>query len=202
MELIENYLRFRSGGSSRAEAQTLNRCRFWRYPSFAPALAAQVLGRQVLIHEQNAVLGRANRVLCGLGAHLATSFGGTRGISKSTKTRTRKVGNPVRNDVLTAARGGYRYLNASRPFELLIFGGSQGASVFADTVPAAIGELPADLKARCALCIRYAGPIWHKHSRPMGKSAFMPKSATFSTICRPHAARASGHLSRRCLDSV
>ncbi|MEC7163692.1 MAG: UDP-N-acetylglucosamine--N-acetylmuramyl-(pentapeptide) pyrophosphoryl-undecaprenol N-acetylglucosamine transferase [Pseudomonadota bacterium] len=121
---------------------------FGGYPSFAPALAAQVLGRQVLIHEQNAVLGRANRVLCGLGAHLATSFGGTRGISKSTKTRTRKVGNPVRNDVLTAARGGYRYLNASRPFELLIFGGSQGASVFADTVPAAIGELPADLKAR------------------------------------------------------
>ena len=121
---------------------------FGGYPSFAPALAAQVLGRQVLIHEQNAVLGRANRVLCGLGAHLATSFGGTRGISKSTKTRTRKVGNPVRNDVLTAARGGYRYLNASRPFELLVFGGSQGASVFADTVPAAISELPADLKAR------------------------------------------------------
>ena len=108
---------------------------FGGYPSFAPALAAQVLGRQVLIHEQNAVLGRANRVLCGLGAHLATSFGGTRGVSKATKTRTRKVGNPVRNDVLTAARGGYRYLNASRPFELLIFGGSQGASVFADTVP-------------------------------------------------------------------
>jgi UDP-N-acetylglucosamine--N-acetylmuramyl-(pentapeptide) pyrophosphoryl-undecaprenol N-acetylglucosamine transferase len=107
-----------------------------------------MLGRQVLIHEQNAVLGRANRVLCRLGAHLATTFGGTRGVSKSTQARTRKVGNPVRNDVLTAARGGYRYLNASRPFELLIFGGSQGASVFADTVPAAIGELPADLKAR------------------------------------------------------
>ena len=76
---------------------------FGGYPSI-PAMAAQVLGRQVLIHEQNAVLGRANRVLCGLGAHLATSFGGTRGVSKATKTRTRKVGNPVRNDVLTAAR--------------------------------------------------------------------------------------------------
>ena len=44
---------------------------FGGYPSFAPALAAQMLGRQVLIHEQNAVLGRANRVLCRLGAHLA-----------------------------------------------------------------------------------------------------------------------------------
>jgi UDP-N-acetylglucosamine--N-acetylmuramyl-(pentapeptide) pyrophosphoryl-undecaprenol N-acetylglucosamine transferase len=42
---------------------------FGGYPSFAPALAAQLLGRQVLIHEQNAVLGRANRVLCRLGDH-------------------------------------------------------------------------------------------------------------------------------------
>ena len=57
-----------------------------------------MLGRQVLIHEQNAVLGRANRVLCALGAHLAISFGGSRYI-KIDKTRTRKVGNPVRNDV-------------------------------------------------------------------------------------------------------
>ena len=117
-------------------------------PSFAPARAALLLGRRVLTHEQNAVLGRANRVLCRMGAYLATTFGGTRGLSKSTRLRTRKVGNPVRSEVLSAARGGYRYLNASRPFELLVFGGSQGASVFADIVPKAIGQLPSELKAR------------------------------------------------------
>ena len=90
MAHIENYLRFCSGGSSRAEAQTFNRCRLWRLPVIAPALAAQVLGRQVLIHEQNAVLGAANRVLCGLGAHLATSFGGTRGYQKLQKQEPAK----------------------------------------------------------------------------------------------------------------
>lgn len=121
---------------------------FGGYPSFGPVLAGLLLRRAVLVHEQNAVLGRVNKLAANLGSFVATSYNDTANMPASATTKMRRTGNPLRPAVLKAAEGGYRYLASSRAFELLIFGGSQGASIFADIVPKALALLPSDKKSR------------------------------------------------------
>lgn len=121
---------------------------FGGYPSFAPSLMAMLLRVPVLVHEQNAVFGRANRMLARLGAHVATSFKDTSDLPKRARRRTRRTGNPLRNSVIEETSGGYRFLSSSRPFDLLIFGGSQGAQVFNKVVPEAMSRLPEPLRKR------------------------------------------------------
>ena len=121
---------------------------FGGYPSFAPGLAARLLAIPVLVHEQNAVFGRANRMLAKLGAYIATSFSDTIGLSSRSRRRTRRTGNPLRPKVLAETQGGYRFLSHSRAFDLLIFGGSQGARVLNEVVPTAISYLSAEHKRR------------------------------------------------------
>ena len=121
---------------------------FGGYPSFAPVMAGILLGRQVLVHEQNAVLGRVNRLAANFGSHVATSYTETAELPVAAAKKMRRTGNPLRPAVLKMAEGGYRYLASSRAFELLIFGGSQGASVFADVVPQALALLPENHQRR------------------------------------------------------
>lgn len=122
---------------------------FGGYPSFAPVAMALLLRRPSLIHEQNAVLGRANRMLAKLGAHLATGFAQTSHIPKNMGTqRMHHTGNPLRAAVLDAAQGQYRGSGKTDTFDLLVFGGSQGAHIFADIVPQAIAALPPEAQSR------------------------------------------------------
>ena len=115
---------------------------FGGYPSFGPVMGGLMLRRTVLVHEQNAVLGRVNRLAARFGAFVATSYANTANVPVRATERLRKTGNPLRPAVLKAAQGGYRFLARSRPFDLLIFGGSQGARVFSDTLPAAVALIP------------------------------------------------------------
>lgn len=121
---------------------------FGGYPSFGPVVAARLLRRKVLVHEQNAVLGRVNRLAARMGSYIATSYANTANMPSSAAERARRTGNPLRPAVLKAAQGGYRFLSPGRPFDLLVFGGSQGASIFADIVPKAIGLLPENQQRR------------------------------------------------------
>lgn len=121
---------------------------FGGYPSFGPVMAGLLLRRQVLVHEQNAVLGRVNRLAAGLGASVATSYTNTVNVPLRAAERLRKTGNPLRPAVLKAAEGSYRYLGTSRPFDLLVFGGSQGAKLFSEIVPQALALLPAMQRRR------------------------------------------------------
>jgi UDP-N-acetylglucosamine--N-acetylmuramyl-(pentapeptide) pyrophosphoryl-undecaprenol N-acetylglucosamine transferase len=120
---------------------------FGGYPSVAPVLAARLVGRQgrVVLHEQNAVLGRANRALCRFARTLALSFTATSAIPAGTATRL--TGNPVRRSI--AALTGTP--PAGGPPALLVLGGSLGARVFSDVVPDAVGLLPPALAARLRL---------------------------------------------------
>jgi UDP-N-acetylglucosamine--N-acetylmuramyl-(pentapeptide) pyrophosphoryl-undecaprenol N-acetylglucosamine transferase len=95
-----------------------------------------------LVHEQNAVLGRANRLAVKLGASLATSFPNTAGVPARAAARMRKTGNPLRADVLSTTQISYRSPTRSQSFDLLVFGGSQGAQIFSTVVPEAIALLP------------------------------------------------------------
>lgn len=121
---------------------------FGGYPSFGPVMGGLLLRRSVLVHEQNAVLGRVNKLAARFGASVATSYTNTINVPISAAERLRKTGNPLRPAVLKAAQGGYRFLSRSRPFDLLVFGGSQGAKIFSDIVPQAIALLPESQRKR------------------------------------------------------
>ncbi len=121
---------------------------FGGYPSFGPVMAGLLLRVPVLVHEQNAVLGRANRLAAVRGASLATSFSQTNNVPQGVTARMRKTGSPLRPAVLEAAQSDYRYPAKSQPFDLLVFGGSQGTHIFAQIVPKAIAQLSDDQKSR------------------------------------------------------
>lgn len=122
---------------------------FGGYPSVAPVLAARSLGRgiPVILHEQNAVLGRANRFLTRQATALALSFAATERVPRGTATVL--TGNPVRAPIAALAGAGYVPPNGTA--RLLVLGGSLGARVFSDVVPEAIAALPAALRTRLAI---------------------------------------------------
>jgi UDP-N-acetylglucosamine--N-acetylmuramyl-(pentapeptide) pyrophosphoryl-undecaprenol N-acetylglucosamine transferase len=124
---------------------------FGGYPTFPPAIAARLCRVPVLLHEQNAVMGRANRVLLRFARIFASSFQHTRFVPDSARDKVRFTGNPVRDRVLLAAEKPYTPPEKNGTFELLVFGGSQGARFFSDIVPEAITLLPEDLKKRISV---------------------------------------------------
>ncbi|MEM7693954.1 MAG: UDP-N-acetylglucosamine--N-acetylmuramyl-(pentapeptide) pyrophosphoryl-undecaprenol N-acetylglucosamine transferase [Pseudomonadota bacterium] len=119
---------------------------FGGYPTVAPLMAAKVLRCPVVIHEANAVMGRANRFLA-KGAHVATSFPDVKGLPAGTRSVS-QTGMPVRPAVRQAAKP---FVPPGERLNLLVFGGSQGARVFADLVPPAFEALPANVRARIDL---------------------------------------------------
>ena len=121
---------------------------FGGYPSLPPLVAARLTGIPFVLHEQNAVLGRANRAMAKAATRIAFGFPYTadRTIDPAKAVVT---GNPVRAEVLTAAAQAPRADDGT--FRILVFGGSQGARVFSDVVPETIAALGEDLRARVAI---------------------------------------------------
>lgn len=118
---------------------------FGGYPSLPALTAAMLTGVPRLIHEQNGVLGRVNRRFAGWVAAVAC---GTWPVTNPPGgAHLIRMGNPVRDAALEAAMTPYAPPGAGL-IDLLVFGGSQGASVFARVLPAAIALLPGDLRAR------------------------------------------------------
>ena len=120
---------------------------FGGYPTLPPVAAATLRGIPSVIHEQNGVMGRANRFLAGRVAAIATGFPEVKGIP-ATPARVVHTGNPVRPAVLAAARTPFPAALHGGKLRLLVFGGSQGARVMSDLVPAAIERLPTEVLPR------------------------------------------------------
>ena len=121
---------------------------FGGYPSVPTMWAAAQLGYPSLLHEQNAVLGRANRLLARRVKRIALGFADTAGLRRADRDRAVHTGNPVRPAIHAVAGARYQPPAAGAPIELLVLGGSQGARVFADVVPPALATLPATLRVR------------------------------------------------------
>jgi len=121
---------------------------FGGYPTIPPLFAATMHGIPTLIHEQNAVMGRANRMLAPRVRAIATGFPGILNREPALAAKATHVGNPVRPAVIAAAATAYPPLDAAGPLSLLVFGGSQGARVMADIVPPAIERLDPALRKR------------------------------------------------------
>jgi UDP-N-acetylglucosamine--N-acetylmuramyl-(pentapeptide) pyrophosphoryl-undecaprenol N-acetylglucosamine transferase len=122
---------------------------FGGYPTVPPVLAAAWRGLPTLIHDANAVLGRANRFLAPRVTAIATTFPDIFRDKPELGAKATLTGNPLRPSVVAAAATPYPPL--ADPLRLLIFGGSQGARVMADVVPAAVGLLEPALRARLAI---------------------------------------------------
>lgn len=123
---------------------------FGGYPTFPPLYAATLANVPTVLHEQNAVMGRANARLAGRVNRIATSFMDVK-MPEAARVKVALTGNPVRDMVIKAARIPYDPPVVGGPFQLLVFGGSQGARVFADLVPPALALLPAHLRQRLRL---------------------------------------------------
>lgn len=123
---------------------------FGGYPSLPVMMAARRAGIASMIHEQNAVAGRANRLAASIGGAriIATSFEPVYGFSPEQMKRVRLVGNPVREAVLEASNAVYEAPDAAHMFNLLVFGGSQGAQYFSQAMPQVVAELPNAVKKR------------------------------------------------------
>ncbi len=124
---------------------------FGGYPTVPPLWAARLRGVPTILHEQNGVMGRANRLLAPRVSAIATSFPKLARLDARLQSKITFTGNPVRPLVIAAAAAPY---TASRPNEkmrLLVFGGSQGAHVMAEIVPPAIARMPSELRARLVI---------------------------------------------------
>lgn len=121
---------------------------FGGYPSFPTVFAAASLGIPTIIHEQNSVLGRANRLLARRATMIAASFPDTLMIDESDKGKVTVTGNPVRASVRGLRDVPYPQLQQDGKLHVLVTGGSQGASVFSEVLPKAVALLPAHLRAR------------------------------------------------------
>jgi UDP-N-acetylglucosamine--N-acetylmuramyl-(pentapeptide) pyrophosphoryl-undecaprenol N-acetylglucosamine transferase len=121
---------------------------FGGYPTVPPLFAAVRRGIPTVIHEQNAVMGRANRMLAPRVRAIATGFPGILNSQPVLAAKATHTGNPVRPAVIAAAATPYPEPDASGPLHLLVFGGSQGARVMADIVPPAVERLEPRLQMR------------------------------------------------------
>lgn len=121
---------------------------FGGYPSFPTMAAAIFSGRVTVIHEQNSVLGRVNRLFADRVKKLATTYSDTRGMKGAAHVMT---GNPVRGAIRALANVDYPELASDGMVRLLVIGGSQGASVFSHVIPEAMKLLPPHIRARIRL---------------------------------------------------
>ncbi len=121
---------------------------FGGYPSFPPMVAAWTLGIPTLLHEQNAVMGLANRHVSRFAKTIALSFDPTQGQARPEKAV--HIGNPVRAEISAVPD----LKASSENLNLLVFAGSQGARVMADLVPEAVVGLPEALRARLSLTLQ------------------------------------------------
>jgi UDP-N-acetylglucosamine--N-acetylmuramyl-(pentapeptide) pyrophosphoryl-undecaprenol N-acetylglucosamine transferase len=121
---------------------------FGGYPSFPTVHAARSLGIPAVVHEQNSVLGRANRLLIKRIDAIATTFPQTRFIADEYAGKITLTGNPVRTAIRGLGTIPYPELTHDGHIRILVTGGSQGAAIFSQIVPAAIAMLPDALRAR------------------------------------------------------
>ena len=121
---------------------------FGGYPALPALLAAFADKIPTAVHEQNAVLGRVNRLVAGRVDAIATSSENTQRLAAKLGAKVHLVGNPVREAVLALRARPYPLLEEDGIFRVLVTGGSQGASVLSQVVPDGLAMLPVTFRRR------------------------------------------------------
>ncbi len=164
---------------------------FGGYPTVPPLTAAWLLGAPSVLHEQNAVMGRANRFLAPRVTLIATGFPELKGLDGAARAKARYTGNPVRANVIAAAATPYPDFAGGR-LQVLITGGSQGARVMADVAPAALALLDAEERARIRLTMQARGEDKSRVAAACARMGFPVELAEF--FADLPARMASAHL--------
>jgi UDP-N-acetylglucosamine--N-acetylmuramyl-(pentapeptide) pyrophosphoryl-undecaprenol N-acetylglucosamine transferase len=175
---------------------------FGGYPSVPTMLAAARLGLPTLIHEQNAILGRANRLLAPRVRRIATSFpelGGVRGADRAHLVET---GNPVRPAIAALRGTPYPALAPEAALHVLIIGGSQGARVLSEVIPAAFAALPEPIRRRLRVTQQARAEDIDTVRRAHEGSGVAAELATFFTDVPERLARAHLVISRSGASSI
>jgi len=118
---------------------------FGGYPTLPPLYVATRMRIPTFIHEQNAVLGRTNRFLA---PRVNVIAGGFLKVTGKFSGKTIITGNPLRAEVIKAASIPYRAARGNKPFSLLVFGGSQGATFFSKILPQALALIDSSVRNR------------------------------------------------------
>jgi len=121
---------------------------FGGYPAFPSLLAASALKIPTVLHEQNAVLGRVNRLLSAEAEAIATAYDEVDRLKSKYAGKTMLVGNPVREEIARLGELPFPPFDEFAPLKILVTGGSQGASVLSDVVPEGLGMLGPSLRHR------------------------------------------------------
>jgi len=121
---------------------------FGGYPAFPSLLAASAMHIPTVLHEQNAVLGRVNRLLAGEAEAIGTAYDEVDRLKPRHKSKSVLVGNPVREAVARLGELPFPPFDEFAPLKILITGGSQGASVLGEVVPEGLGMLQPSLRRR------------------------------------------------------
>ena len=121
---------------------------FGGYPAFPSLLAASAMGIPTVLHEQNAVMGRVNRMLAGEAEAIGTAYDEVERLKRGYAGKTVLVGNPVRESVARLGEMPFPPFDEYAPLKILITGGSQGATVLGQVVPEGLGLLDPSLRRR------------------------------------------------------
>jgi UDP-N-acetylglucosamine--N-acetylmuramyl-(pentapeptide) pyrophosphoryl-undecaprenol N-acetylglucosamine transferase len=152
---------------------------FGGYPALPTMLAAKARKIPYCLHEQNAVLGRVNRLVAKHAKAIAVSFPATKLIPGEMKDKVHLTGNPVRRDISAIGSKGYRVPRDDRNFNILVIGGSQGARIFSDIVPEALINLSATHRARLSVTQQCRSEDVPRVARKYSEAGLSAKSLAF-----------------------
>jgi UDP-N-acetylglucosamine--N-acetylmuramyl-(pentapeptide) pyrophosphoryl-undecaprenol N-acetylglucosamine transferase len=152
---------------------------FGGYPSLPTLFAARRAGVPYVLHEQNAVLGRANRLFAKNAARIATSFENVAMLPDGSASRIVLTGNPTRPAIAGVAMVGYPKLTSDGRLNILVVGGSQGAHVFSEVVPAALAHMPENLRKRISIAQQCRADDLSEARSGFARSGVTAELATF-----------------------
>jgi UDP-N-acetylglucosamine--N-acetylmuramyl-(pentapeptide) pyrophosphoryl-undecaprenol N-acetylglucosamine transferase len=121
---------------------------FGGYPAFPSLLAASAMHIPTVLHEQNAVMGRVNRLLAGDAKAIGTAYDQVDRLKPEYADKAVLIGNPVREEIARLGELPFPPFDEIAPLKILVTGGSQGASILSKVVPAGLGMLAPQLRRR------------------------------------------------------
>jgi len=158
---------------------------FGGYPAFPALKAAQSLGVPTILHEQNAVLGRVNRVFAAKANMVVSGFEVLEKLPSGANWKP--LGNPLRGTILKASSR--KYQAPQKTINLLVVGGSLGARLLSETVPQAVALLPEELRQRLSV-VQQTRP----ESLDLARSIY--KEAGVKAVCEPFFTHIETHLAK------
>ena len=171
---------------------------FGGYPAFRAVYAAQKMGIPTILHEQNSVLGRVNRVFAEKANYVVSGFEDLARASENANVSF--LGNPLRNQILEAVPQNYE--TPDDRINLLIVGGSLGARILSEVLPKAIIGLPDALKSRLNIVQQVTESHLEQARHIYADASITAHCETFFGDIETHLAKAHYIIARAGASSV